>query len=104
MVMMYVDYYMNGQIKRKAFLDNGNWHGEYIFYYNDGQVWIKCFFVNGKYHGEYISYHRDGTVDWHRLFVNNEALINLKESPVYDEDKMLLSLQYGVEWSGYETY
>jgi hypothetical protein len=32
------------------------------------------------------------------LYVNDEILIDLKESSVDNEDKMLLSLQYGVEW------
>jgi antitoxin component YwqK of YwqJK toxin-antitoxin module len=69
-----------------------------IEYYEDGQISRKCFLVNGKLHGEYIFYHSDGSIDLHRLHVNNKALLDLKESPVCDEDKMLLSLQYGVEW------
>jgi hypothetical protein len=32
------------------------------------------------------------------LYVNGELLKDLKEYPVCDEEKMLLTLQYGVEW------
>jgi antitoxin component YwqK of YwqJK toxin-antitoxin module len=77
---------------------NGERHGEFISYYSDGQVREKCLYVNGKLHGEFIDYHRDGSVDWHRLFVNDEELIDLKESPVCDEEKMLLTLEHGIEW------
>jgi hypothetical protein len=49
-------------------------------------------------HGEYIEYYDDGSVDWHRLYVDGNMLIDLKESPVCNEEKMLLSLEHGVEW------
>jgi hypothetical protein len=32
------------------------------------------------------------------LYVNDEILIDLKGSPVDNEDKMLISLEHGVEW------
>jgi antitoxin component YwqK of YwqJK toxin-antitoxin module len=96
--MKYISYHENGQVWEKCSYVNGIYHGEYIEYYEDGQISRKCFLVNGKLHGEYIFYHSDGSIDWHRLFVNGEILINLKESPVYNEEKMLLSLERGVEW------
>jgi antitoxin component YwqK of YwqJK toxin-antitoxin module len=91
-------YYVNGQVWRKYFSVNGNQHGECFSFYDDGRVCSKSFYINGKLHGEFIGYHRDGSVDWHYLYVNGELLLDLKESPVDNEEKMLLSLQYGVEW------
>jgi hypothetical protein len=32
------------------------------------------------------------------LYVNGKMLIDLLESPVCDEEKMILSLEHGVEW------
>jgi antitoxin component YwqK of YwqJK toxin-antitoxin module len=96
--MNYIEYYYKGQIHSKCFYVKGKLHGENIVYHINGQVWEKCFYVNGKLHGEYIDYYEDGSVNWHYLYVNGELLIDLKESPVDDEDKMLLTLQYGVEW------
>jgi antitoxin component YwqK of YwqJK toxin-antitoxin module len=96
--MRRINYYMCGQISRKCFVVNGKRHGEYISYHENGQISRKCFYVNGIWHGEYIFYHRDGSIDWHRLYVNDEILIDLLESPVCDEEKMLLALEHGVEW------
>jgi antitoxin component YwqK of YwqJK toxin-antitoxin module len=90
--------YPNGQLLEKYSYANGNKHGEYIYYYSNGQVWSKCFYVNGEWHGEYIDYNRYGSINRHRLYVDGYELKDLKESPVYDEEKMLLTLQYGVEW------
>jgi antitoxin component YwqK of YwqJK toxin-antitoxin module len=58
----------------------------------------KCLYVNGNRHGEYITYKENGSVVWHLLYVNGKMLIDLKESPVNDEEKMLLTLEHGVEW------
>jgi antitoxin component YwqK of YwqJK toxin-antitoxin module len=96
--MKHIVYYNNGQVWSKCFLVNGKIHGEYIEYYKNGQVHKKCFVVNEKMHGEYIEYYDDGSVDWHRLYVDGNMLIDLKESPVCNEEKMLLSLEHGVEW------
>jgi antitoxin component YwqK of YwqJK toxin-antitoxin module len=96
--MNYITYHNDGQVRMKCFVVNGKLHGEYINYYEDGQVRKKCFYVNGIWHGEYIDYYSDGSVAWHLLYVNGELLIDLKESPVDNEEKMLSSLQSGVEW------
>jgi antitoxin component YwqK of YwqJK toxin-antitoxin module len=82
----------------ECFYVNGMLHGEYAFYYENGQVGRKYSHVNCKLHGECIGFYGDGSVKWHLLYVNDKVLIDLTESPVRDEEKMLLSLQYGVEW------
>jgi antitoxin component YwqK of YwqJK toxin-antitoxin module len=91
-------FYDDGRVCSKSFYINGKLHGEFISFYENGQVLRQCLLNDDVYHGEYITYYGNGQVGWHRLFVNGNVLIDLKKSPVCNEEKMLLSLQYGVGW------
>jgi hypothetical protein len=56
------EYYSNGQVKSKIYLENGKLDGEAKFYYKNGQLKFTKKFENGKLNGELKGYYKNGKV------------------------------------------
>jgi len=57
------EYFSNGQLKAKFFLDSsGKYHGTGKYYYEDGCIKSQGAFYHGLYSGTWKSYNRSGNL------------------------------------------
>lgn len=47
----YIEYYDNGQIEEKGFMNNGKKNGPFVSYLNNGELFVKGMYVDGLRHG-----------------------------------------------------
>ena len=83
------EYWVNNQ---------GVWYGEYKSWHINGQIEEQCFYFNDELHGEYKWWNDNGEIRCHEYMSHGEVVRDLKEDPVDDEDKFLLTLEYGGQW------
>ena len=64
-----VEYYSDGNIKKKYFIQNNKLDGEYEEYYKNGKVKLKHIYLNGELKDSSIHYDENGKIsqlDYHR--------------------------------------
>ena len=64
----FVEYFENGQLKRKGNFKDDKQEGEYLSYYENGQLKIKCNLKDGKEEGEYLEYYESGELLYKRYY------------------------------------
>ena len=78
------------------FVDSlGNIQGVCKSLYPNGNRCGHRHYVNGIPHGETKSWGKNGKLYTHRYLANGELVHDFLESPLTDEEKMLLVLKYG---------
>ena len=79
--------------------DNNERHGEYKLWWPNGQLKEQCFWFNNKMHGEGKWWESDGELKCHEYWSHGKIVRDLLIKPISDdEDKFLLTMQYGGQW------
>jgi uncharacterized protein len=55
-----IDYFLNGKIRAKVFIVNGNLQGNFISYYRNGQLKDSLQLQNGKFNGKNLCFNKYG--------------------------------------------
>ena len=85
----YQEYWLN---------DKKQQHGEYKLWWPNGKLSTHCFYFNGKINGEYKLWGKDGELIDHEYWCHGKRVRDLIIEPVTEEDKFLLTLEYGGQW------
>lgn len=88
---VYYEYYASGNIKMKAYMENGVKNGPLITYSEDGYVRELYSYKNGKFHGTFKTWDDNNMI---------AAIASYKEGKkdgtwkIYKEGKLLYKLEY----------